>query len=189
MCLQHIALFLFVLYLQSRWVCKKNRIGKCTKERVKPLHVHLVYGEDYVEQLKEILEAAGHKSCPVLLIDGNLTNPSLKAKFGYNGPCWEVSWLDKTTGKPPKKFYHNGNLSVWSLQGPIEVEQAIEKWGVALFHIRTPKQIVIVDGGTFPPPEGVDLNVLIVDRESTVKPDPKMVCISPRGICRDDSLR
>ncbi|EGW39427.1 hypothetical protein DOT_2712 [Desulfosporosinus sp. OT] len=90
--------------------------------------------------------------------------------------------VDKAvTRQAPKKFYRNGSLSVWSLEGPFEVEQASEKWGVALFHIRTPKKIVIVDGGTFPPPEGVDLNVLIVDSEPTGEPDPKMVCISREG--------
>ena len=121
------------------------------------------------------------ESLPVLLIDGNLANPSLGDKIGYNGTGWEGSWLEKTPGKPPKKFYRNGNLSVWSLQGPLEVNQTAEKWSVALFHIRTPEQIVIIDGGTVSPPEGVDLNVLMVD-QTTSAYDPATVCISRSGV-------
>ena len=127
------------------------------------------------------------ESLPVILIDGNLVSPSLGTKFNFNGPGWEWSWLEKTPGKPPKKFYRDRNLSVWSLQGPLKVEQTEEKWSVALFHIRTPKQIVIIDGGTAPPPEGVNLNVLMVDQSLTSELDPTTVCINRLGI--DGTIR
>lgn len=110
---------------------------------------------------------------PVLLIDGNFINPSLHQEYDCTGPGWECSWLERIPGKPPKKFYAKGNLSVWTLQEPVEVDETAEMWNVALFHIRTPKQIVVVDGGMFSPPEYADLNVLI--GKPAGEPTPKMV--------------
>ncbi|HBV88453.1 MAG TPA: cobalamin biosynthesis protein CobQ [Desulfosporosinus sp.] len=121
------------------------------------------------------------KSIPVLLIDGNLAKPNLAEEFNCKGAGWEGSWLKKTPGKPPEKFYQKGNLGVWSLRSPLEIDQAAEKWSVALFHIRSPKQVVIIDGGTAPPPEGADLNVLMVN-QSICEYDPATVCISRLGV-------
>lgn len=117
------------------------------------------------------------ESLPVLLLDGNLINPRLLQKYHCPSPGWECSWLEKTPGRPPKKYFSKGNLSVWTLLHSVDVDEVEEMWEVALFHIRTPQKIVVVDGGTFSPPEGVDLNVLMVNRESAIGPDQRMVSV------------
>lgn len=93
---------------------------------------------------------------PVLLLDGNLENPGLRELYKCSGQGWECSWLAKTPGIPPRKYYSKGNLTVWLLQEPVEAEDVSDMWDVALFHVRTPKLVVVVDGGHISPPNQAD---------------------------------
>ncbi|KLU63120.1 hypothetical protein CEB3_c05400 [Peptococcaceae bacterium CEB3] len=121
------------------------------------------------------------ESVPVLLLDGNLVHPSLASEYECLSPGWECSWQNRTPGIPPEKYYAKGNLNVWTIREPIEAAEAAEMWSVALFHIRTPRQVVVVDGGTLPPPEGVDFNVLMADG-TPGELDEKTVCLSREDV-------
>jgi len=96
------------------------------------------------------------QSVPVLLLDGNLVNPGLGQEYDCPAPGWERSWLTKTPGMPPQKFYTKENLTVWLLQEPVEAVDIAEMWNVALYHIRTPRQVIVIDGGAVQPPEEVN---------------------------------
>lgn len=111
------------------------------------------------------------KSVPVLLLDGNLTNPGLGQEYKCSGTGWENSWLAKTPGVPPKNFYAKGNLTVWLLKESVEVDNAADMWDVALFHIRTPRLIIVVDGGSIPPPDQVDINFPVGQPEREFRED------------------
>lgn len=98
------------------------------------------------------------QSIPVLLLDGNLVNPGLRQEYDCSVPGWERSWLEKTPGIPPKNFYAKENLTVWLLKEPVEALDIAEMWDVAIYHIRTARQVIIIDGGAIQPPDEADYN-------------------------------
>lgn len=105
---------------------------------------------------------------PVLLLDGNLQRPSLSEKYPCEGPGWETSWLRKMPGKHPAHFITAGNLRVWVLKQSVGPFKDTEKmWEVALFHLKTPEETIVIDGGGQEPPSGVDFKIQMLSNEAS----------------------
>lgn len=104
----------------------------------------------------------------VLLLDGNLEKPSLIQHYPCEGSGWESSWLRKMPGKPPAQMIIEGNLRVWVLKqavGPFK--DTLKMWEVALFHLKSPEETIIVDGGLQMPPPGADVTILMVPKTTS----------------------
>ncbi|WP_298203085.1 cobalamin biosynthesis protein CobQ [Desulfosporosinus sp.] len=110
-----------------------------------------------------LLAKALAESISVLIIDGSFDHPRLKQHYDCSKPGWERSWLNKTPGMSPKHVFTKGNLTVWPLLEPLEVDQSLfaDMWNVALYHHKSSQQLIIVDGGNYPPPEGSDINLCL----------------------------
>ncbi|AFM42938.1 diguanylate cyclase (GGDEF) domain-containing protein [Desulfosporosinus acidiphilus SJ4] len=110
---------------------------------------------------------------PVLLLDGDLIKPSLVQQYPCDGPGWEKSWLRKMPGKHPEHVITEGNLRVWVLKQPVgPFTDPLNMWEVALFHLRSPDQIIVIDGGQQMPPPDVDLSMVMLSKEMVRVPNP-----------------
>lgn len=117
-------------------------------------------GSGVTQLATEIAEYLAN-SIPVLLLEGNFNRPKLCDLYPHNGLGWEASWFNKTPGIPPENCFTKDNLTVWSFKNPTNIAPSTDMWDVALFHIRSPNYVVIIDGGTFSPSD-VDHRVQLV---------------------------
>lgn len=103
------------------------------------------------------------ESLPVLIIDGSFDNPLLKRYFPCSKPGWEMSWIKKMPGIPPKHVYTQGNLTAWILTEALEVDQSLimDMWDIALYYHRSRQRLIIIDGGEYSPPEGADIHLCL----------------------------
>lgn len=127
---------------------------------------------------------AWQQKTPVRLLEGHLTMPGLARLIQTEsipaGWGWEASWTAGTPYQaPPNSIALADRLQVWALGMAIRYPHPERKWGQILKMMTD--VVVIVDGGTTPPPIPVTLGIYVAAANTSQALVPSKTWIASRG--------
>ncbi|PSR26208.1 MAG: hypothetical protein C7B46_20180 [Sulfobacillus benefaciens] len=127
---------------------------------------------------------AWQQKTPVRLLEGHFTMPGLARLIQTEsiaaGWGWEASWTAGTPYQaPPNSIALADRLQVWALGMAIRYPHPERKWGQILKMMTD--VVVIVDGGTTPPPIPVTLGIYVAAANTSQALVPSKTWIASRG--------